>query len=146
MKTTYLKIAFCIIFLRLMSISQAQSLFIDGKFYDKQENNVMAGYTLLSDNQIIATGTSKKLKIELQLGKEYTLIISKEGFVSKTINFSTKTKIPNDYKFLFDVILNKSLKTNHSSETNNNEAIAVFYDNEIRNFNYSQPNKNKTSY
>lgn len=146
MKTTNIKMILCLVFLRLAHVSQAQSLFIDGEFYDKHQNNIVVEYKLVTGNENVVTGYTRKLKVELQLGKEYVLLITKDGFVSKTINISTQTKQEDDYVFLFDAVLDKTTEKVQRTKASKNEEIVVFYDNAINDFNYYHPNKNEISY
>jgi|GEM_PF-3204006 len=130
MKTTYIiTLLFVIIFSQL---SFSQSLLIKGFFKDTDGKSISVNYILLSDKKNVNSGIDKKIKIELELNKDYVLIVSKDGYVTKTVSFSTYTELNNDYSFIFDVILKEENKRCENLVVTGN----VFFDAKLQDFNY----------
>ncbi len=77
--------------------------------------------------------SDKKIKIELELNNDYVLIISKDGFLSKRVSFSTYTSKKDDFYFEFEVYL-KEFDCFENSLTA--YTAKVYYDNKLRVFNY----------
>jgi hypothetical protein len=121
----------------------SQSLLIKGFFKNTNEENILANYQLLSNNKVISNGTVKKLKIELLLNTDFTLIISKKGYESKSICFSTHTKDEKEFYFEFDVCL-KEDSTN--KEISTPITSYIFYDDNTKGFNYTTNKKHLTQY
>jgi hypothetical protein len=112
----------------------SQSLLIKGYFKNTNEKNILANYQLLSNNKVISNGKVKKLKIELLLNTDFTLIVSKKGYESKSICFSTHTKDEKEFYFEFDVCL-KEDSTN--KEISTPITFYIFYDDHTKGFNYT---------
>lgn len=121
----------------------SQSLLIKGFFKNTNEENILANYQLLSNNKVVSNGTVKKLKIELLLNTDFTLIISKKGYESKSIYFSTHTKDEKEFYFEFDVCL-KEDSTN--KEISTPITSYIFYDDNTKGFNYTTNKKHLTQY
>ena len=81
---------FSILFLGCITGS-AQTLNIKGSFVDTGRNKQEARYTLVSDDSTICEGSAKKIRLALALNQNYILTVSSEGFISKSIRFSTHT-------------------------------------------------------
>ncbi len=82
---------------------------------------------------MIYHGSDKKIKIELELNNDYVLIVSKDGFVSKTVSFSTHTNKRDDFYFEFEVCLKEDDSFGNSLSA---YSAKVYYDNKLRAFNY----------
>ena len=63
------------------------------------------------------------------------LIISKIGYESKIILFSTYTEVQNDFNFEFDLCLLEDHTVKKSALMNEVIAGRVYYDSEIKSFN-----------
>lgn len=142
MKTRCIKISICLLFVTMYNISTAQSLFIDGRFFSNSDRNIVATYTLTSNHKVIKTGRRRKIKVELSLNKDYTLIISKEGYNTRAINFSTRTMSKNNFVFAFDVVLNKIARSHDSVALSKQAFVSVFYDSKTNQINYICSHKN----
>lgn len=130
-----------ILLIALSTIAKSQSLTFKGFIVDTSNTKINANYSLKLDNEIIKSGTKSKIKYELELNKNYTLIISKEGYVTKTILFSTFTNRKKDFYYEFDACLIKSTGSENKQSTlkmpyvyyckTNNEFIYSFIDNSL---------------
>ena len=131
MKTSYIVLIVLTIVLTQSSFSQ--SLLIKGFFKNIEKESILVEYVLQSNNEVIYRGTDKKIKIELELNSDYVLIISKDGFLSKRVSFSTYTSKKDDFYFEFEVYL-KEFDCFENSLTA--YTAKVYYDNKLRAFNY----------
>lgn len=142
MKDIYLKIFICLLFISAYHISTAQSLIIDGRFFSNSDKNITAKYILTSNHKVIKTGRRRKIKVDLSLNKDYMLIISKEGYNTRSISFSTKTVIEDNFIFAFDVTLNKLAHAPDSAVLRKQAFVNVFYDYRTNQISYVCTNKN----
>ena len=131
MKTN--RIVLIILFIVLTQSSFSQSLLIKGFFKDVEKKSIQLEYILQSNNKVIYHGSDKKIKIELELNNDYVLIVSKDGFVSKTVSFSTHTNKRDDFYFEFEVCLKEDDSFGNSLSA---YSAKVYYDNKLRAFNY----------
>ena len=131
MKINYIVLLIICIVIKQLSFSQ--SLLIKGFFKNTDKKSIQVDYLLQSNNKVIYNGTDKKIKIELELNCDYLLILSKDGFESKSVSFSTYANMRNDFYFEFEVYL----KEDDSFNTSLTAGYAkVFYDTELKSFNY----------
>ena len=133
MKTTKLIYIFYAIVIHNLCLSQ--SLSIKGFIKNAQNEKIVANYKLLCNKEIVLSNHKKKIKIDLLLDKEYMLIISKIGYESKIILFSTYTEVQNDFNFEFDLCLLEDHTVKKSALMNEVIAGRVYYDSEIKSFN-----------
>ena len=131
MKTN--RIVLIILFIVLTQSSFSQSLLIKGFFKDVEKKSIQVEYILQSNNKVIYHGSDKKIKIELELNNDYVLIVSKDGFVSKTVSFSTQTNKRDDFYVEFEVCLKGDDSFGNSLSA---YSAKVYYDNKLRAFNY----------
>ena len=131
MKTKAIILTLISIFVSQVHFSQ--SLLIKGFFKSDQEEPIQASYLLIANNEVVSSGDEKKIKIQLELNNDYTLIVSKNGYVTKSISFSTYTKDEDDYYFEFDVFLKRVLSKNTTVSI---ISANVYYDSKLRSFNY----------
>ncbi len=131
MKTNH--IVLIVLSIVLTQSSFSQSLLIKGFFKNIEKESILVEYVLQSNNEVIYRGTDKKIKIELELNSDYVLIISKDGFLSKRVSFSTYTSKKDDFYFEFEVYLKEfdSFENSLTAYT-----AKVYYDNKLRAFNY----------
>lgn len=111
----------------------SQSLLIKGFFKNHENEPVIVDYVLVSNNQVVSFGTDKKIKIELELNNDYVLIVSKTGFVTKSVSFATYTDDADDYSFVFDMLLKEEKEMINGLTT---ITTKVYYDTKLRSFNY----------
>jgi hypothetical protein len=132
MKTTH--VIPLIISIFFSQIYFSQSLLIKGFFKNNQEETIQASYMLIANNEVVCSGDEKKIKIELELNNDYILIVSKKGYVTKSVTFSTHTSDKEQFCFEFDMYLKEEPeKCNTISIVSTN----VFYDSKSRAFNYT---------
>jgi len=121
----------------------SQSLLIKGFFKNSDNESIQANYLLVSNNVVICSGSDKKIKVELELNNDYILIVSKNGFISKSVSFSTYTDDSDEFSFLFDMLL----KEEDEQKTNlTTVSTKVFYDTKLRAFNYAINKKQCSQY
>jgi hypothetical protein len=126
-------IVLIILFIVLTQSSFSQSLLIKGFFKDVEKKSIQVEYILQSNNKVIYRRSDKKIKIELELNNDYVLIVSKDGFVSKTVSFSTQTNKRDDFYVEFEVCLKGDDSFGNSLSA---YSAKVYYDNKLRAFNY----------
>lgn len=114
MKTQNLKILIYLLLFFGSKLSTSQSLLISGKFLDQELMSISANYTLVCDKIIIVTGRDEEINTELQLNKNYKLIVGSNFKNTQTIFFSTATFIANTFNFDFELII----KTNENEKSN----------------------------
>ena len=147
MKTYFLKPLILSICYLYMHISTAQQLEVSATFLNKEEKSVQAYYTLLSEDSILKEGSDKKIKLNLKLNQEYTLIISKIGYQNKVIHFSTFANTSEKYKFKFEAILLECAKNKKTSGTNDHSTnIMIYFDQQKESFNYFNIDQNRAKY
>jgi hypothetical protein len=115
MKTSNLKTVIFLLFLFNSNIYKSQSLSISGKFLNSDLLNVTANYTLICEKIITVTGRGSEIEAELQLNKNYSLIIGTEKTTTEIITFSTNTDKENNFLFDFELIL-KDIQTGDQKE------------------------------
>jgi len=134
MKTIKKNLFALMLLVSTLSKMNAQSFSIKGLFCDKHENAVSATYTLKTgNNNTVSSGRGKKIKIQLELNQNYSLTVTKNGYQSKTIYFSTYTDTKDNFRFRFVILLQE---VNNLSTVSNKIAGNVFYDLETKNFDY----------
>jgi hypothetical protein len=126
MKNQYSKLITCLLLVTIFNISKAQSLFVDVRFFSGCKKNVAADYKIICNDKVIKTGRRRKLKLELSLNNEYTLLITKEGFHSKSVRFSTNTQSGNNFSFVFDAILNKVITQSYNNTKSEDPYVMSF--------------------
>ena len=141
MKTTYVKTLICGLFLAIQSISFAQSLEVTGKFLNSTEKTISAYYILVCNDTVIDIGMKNKVKLNLDLNKQYTLIVSKKGFKNKTIRFSTYASTNEKFSFNFEAILKGEQVQKKSAKTVVSNQVIIYFDYAIEEFNYMCINK-----
>ncbi|MDP1802623.1 MAG: hypothetical protein Q8L81_14780 [Bacteroidota bacterium] len=102
-------------------ISNSQSLVISGKFLDQELMSISANYTLVCDRVTLLTGRGEEVNAELQLNKNYKLIVGSNFKNTQTVFFSTTTFIENTFNFDFELII----KT-YQNEKSNTTAKQLF--------------------
>jgi hypothetical protein len=127
MKTKNIKTLVCGLFLTITSLSFAQSLVVKGKFLTGNEKRTTAYYTLLCEDNIIEKGTESNVKLKLVLNKEYVLIISKIGFKSKVIRFSTYTDSIEKFNYNFEAILQEDSMQKKHVQTAGAKNVIIYY-------------------
>ena len=137
MKTKYL-----VLFVIATVISQysfSQSLLIKGFFKNSDKKLIQVNYLLLSNNKVVCNGNDKKMEIDLALNSDYTLIVSKNGFITKTVSFSTYTNAKDEFYFEFEMFLKEE---NVHDNTLTASSANVYYDRKLGAFNYEINKKN----
>ncbi|MDX2172776.1 MAG: hypothetical protein SFY56_06620 [Bacteroidota bacterium] len=134
MKTKNLKTVLMIFLLGTSKFLSSQNLEIDGRFLNETNEKIKVCYSLYEQNRLVKNGRSKKIHADLMLDKEYKLVLTKDGFVDKTIYFTTKTKLKYDFVFMFDAILKpiQSLKKDEPNE------VLVYYNPKRKEFNFQK--------
>lgn len=125
MKTLNYRIIAMVLLLGVASVVKSQSLFIKGAFYNKKHKNITASYELKCNQAQVSSGRRKKIKLRLQPNKEYTLTVSKKGYETKTIHFTTYAKNSRNFWLNFEMRL-KPLEKNQ--EITVKEAGLVYFD------------------
>ena len=136
MKTNY--IILLIIVMTLAQISFSQSLNIKGFFMNSKNESIQVDYLLLLNNEVVYSGSDKKIKFDLELNSDYILIVSKRGFITKSVTFSTYTNDKEQFSFEFDMYLKDEMEQKNNLTT---VSTKVFYDAKLRAFNYTISNK-----
>ncbi|MBL7912068.1 MAG: hypothetical protein JNJ41_13500 [Bacteroidia bacterium] len=124
MKTQNLKILIYLLLFFGSKSSNSQSLIISGKFLDQELMRTSANYTLVCDKIILVTGRDEELAAELQLNKNYKLIVGSNFKNTQTIFFSTATFIANTFNFDFELIINTD--ENEKSSTTAKQLFVSF--------------------
>jgi hypothetical protein len=132
-----------IISMFVSQILYAQSLLIKGYFKNSENESIEVDYLLVSNNQVVSRGTNKKIKIELELNSDYILVVSKKGFISKSVSFATYTDDKDEYSFIFDMFL---MEENDQKNIVTTVCTKVFYDTKLRSFNYLINKKQHSQY
>lgn len=133
MKTTH--VIPLIISIFFSQIYFSQSLLIKGFFKNDQEETIQASYMLIANNEVVCSGDDNKIKIELELNNDYILIVSKKGYVTKSVSFSTHTSDKDRFCFEFDMYLKE--EPEKCSSVLSTVSTKVFYDSKSRTFNYT---------
>lgn len=119
----------------MYNLCVSQSLSIKGFIKNPNDEKIEANYKLLCNKKIVMNKFGKKIKIDLLLDNEYILIISKIGYESKIILFSTYTEKQEDFVFEFDLCLLEDHIVKKSAHMNEVIAGKVYYDSRIKSFN-----------
>ena len=131
MKTKNIKILVCGLFLAINSFSFAQSLVVKARFLTGIEKSLTAYYTLVCNDTIVESGMESKVKLKLARNKEYVLVITKIGFKSKTIRFSTYTTSKEKFSFNVEAILQSDSAQNKQVKSGDNRNISFYYNPEL---------------
>ncbi|MBI3520553.1 MAG: hypothetical protein HY062_14540 [Bacteroidetes bacterium] len=115
-------------------VCYTQSLFIKGIFKNQKDEMIEVNYLLVSNGQVLYSGTGKKIKTELDLDNDYILVVSKNGYVTKSISFSTHTNDKDHFCFEFDLYLYDFPGKNGQQTL---LSASVYYDSRLRSFNYN---------
>ena len=146
MKTKNVKILVCGLFLAINSISFAQSLVVKARFLTSAEKSLTAYYTLVCNDTIVERGMESKVKLKLARNREYVLIISKIGFKSKTIRFSTYTTSDEKFNFNVEAVLQMDSAQNKHVKAGDDRNIRIYYDQDLDAFCQVTNTKNQTQY
>jgi hypothetical protein len=115
---------------------QAQRLSIKGAFVNSDDDALTAHYVIKSGDKHIACGDANKIKLKLELNKNYSLTVSKPGYKSKTVHFSTYTLYEKKFSFSFLVLMFEEPILD--PKQNENDAFVagdVFFDGNVSDFN-----------
>lgn len=85
----------------------SQTLKIQGQIKNGNGKKLQATYILRCNGQTISTGDANKISMQLDLNKNYTLVITKQGYFPKFYYFDTNTNAGQDYFFGFVTLLTK---------------------------------------
>ena len=126
-----------LVFLGLNGLN-AQRLTIKGEFVNSDDYALNAHYVIKAGDKHVACGDADKIKLKLELNKSYSLTVSKPGYKSKTVHFSTYTNYEKKFCFSFLVLMIEEPKLDpKQNETSDFVAGDVFFDSNVSDFNYT---------
>ena len=100
---------FIILVLIILSINRlsAQQMLVKGEFVSVVDRPLLSRYVIKTNGTTVASGRSKKIKVKLDINKNYTLTVIKPGYKSKTVHFSTFSVENFDLNISFLVLMQK---------------------------------------
>jgi hypothetical protein len=139
MNTLRHRIATIIAVAFLFTNLSAQEVSLSGKVFDKDVTISEVKFEVYANNELIETTFTKKsgkFKLQLEESQDYVILVSKEGYLVKTINLSMVKENKEDHvpSFQFDIDLykkqsfryvNKNLQTKPAANIFYNEALGM---------------------
>ena len=126
MKTIQKKFIILLLFVLSLNRLSAQQMLVKGAFVNNTERTLFSRYVIKTDGITISSGRAKKIKVKLDINKNYTLTVIKPGYKSKTVHFSTFNAENMDVKVSFLVLMQKETllpgslnKSDFVTESNN---------------------------
>lgn len=126
MKSFQSKIILLVLFVISMNRLSAQQMQVKGEFVSVIDRPLLSRYVIKSNGVTVASGRSKKIKVKLDINKNYSLTVIKAGYKSKTVHFSTFRAENLDVNISFLVLMQKETlvlesldKNDFVSESNN---------------------------
>lgn len=120
-----------------LSNGKAQNMQIRGIARESFLKKLTVNYILKSGDTIIAQGETRRINADLELNREYTLILYKEGYYTRYIHFSTNTPDPVGYLFDFKASMSKKEIAPDAGKSKELQKVNVYYDQAKDNFNYA---------
>ena len=107
MKTILNKFTITVLIILSINHLSAQQLLVKGEFVSIIDRPLLTRYTIKSNGITVASGRSRKLKVKLDINKNYALTVIKPGYKSKTVHFSTFCAENYDLNISFLVLMHK---------------------------------------